>query len=250
MKNITHVLGIDIGGSGIKGAAVDIQRGTLSDRRIEIPTPEVSAPEAVIKTCAEIAGHFNWDSPIGFTFPGVIKKGVAFSAANFDKSWIGINGEKMLSDQTGCPVLLLNDADAAGLAEMDFGAGKNHKGVVILLTLGTGIGSAIFVDGILVPNTEFGHMEIRGKDAEHRAAARIRTEENLSWKDWSERLNEVLDRMEVLFSPDLFILGGGVSQNHAEFLPLLRTTAGIVPAQMGNDAGIIGAATAAARYFD
>ncbi len=249
MVNKTNILGIDIGGSIIKGAPVNIKKGVLSGHRLEVPTPEVSTPKVVIKTCAEMAGQFNWKGSIGFTYPGVIKKGIALSAANIDKSWIGINGEKMLAEQMGCPVLLLNDADAAGIAEMNFGSGKNQKGVVILLTLGTGIGSAIFIDGKLVPNTEFGHMEVRGKDAEHRAAARIRIKENLSWEDWADNLNEVLNRMEVLFSPDLFILGGGVSQNHTKFLPLLNTTARIVPAQMGNDAGIIGAAMAAGRKF-
>jgi polyphosphate glucokinase len=194
---------------------------------------------------AEIVRHFSWQGPIGCTFPAVIKQGVAYSAANVDNSWIGFNGQKLFEQKSGCPVLLLNDADAAGIAEMELGAGKGQPGVVIVLTFGTGIGSAIFVDGRLVPNTEFGHMEVRGKDAEHRAADRIRTEKDLSWEKWAARVNEFLERMELLFSPDLFIIGGGVSKKHQKFLPLMQTRAKVVPAQMLNEAGIIGAAMAA-----
>ncbi len=240
-----EVLGIDIGGSGIKGAPVDIEKGVLTAKRYRIPTPQPSVPDTVAVVVAQIAKHFAWKGPIGCTFPAVIKDGVAYSAANVDKSWIGINGEKILKKKTKCPVLLLNDADAAGIAEMEFGAGKGRQGVVIVLTFGTGIGSAIFVDGHLVPNTEFGHMEIRGKDAEDRAADRIRQEEELNWKKWAGRINEFLGRMEILFAPDLFIIGGGVSKKCDKFLPLLQTQAEIVPAQMRNEAGIIGAAMAA-----
>ena len=173
------------------------------------------------------------------------KNGVTHTAANVDDSWIGANGRELLAKKTGCPVILLNDADAAGIAEMEFGAGKGQQGVVIVLTLGTGIGSAIFINGRLVPNTEFGHMEVRGKDAEDRASDRIRKEKSLSWEKWAKRLNEYLGRMEMLFWPDLFIIGGGVSKKHEYFLPLLQTRAEIVPAQMLNEAGIIGAAMAA-----
>ncbi|GAB4445428.1 MAG: ROK family protein [Anaerolineae bacterium] len=240
-----EILGIDIGGSGIKGAPVDVEKGELTADRYRIPTPQPSRPEAVAKVVAKIAKHFEWSGPIGCTFPAVIKKGVAYSAANVDKSWIGTNGQEIIAQQTGCPVLLLNDADAAGLAEMRFGAGQERSGVVIMLTLGTGIGSAIFVDGVLVPNTEFGHMEVRGMDAEDRAADRIRKGEDLSWKKWGERVNEFLERMEVLFSPDLFIIGGGVSKKHEKFFPYLTTKAELVPAQSLNEAGIIGAALAA-----
>jgi polyphosphate glucokinase len=240
-----EILGVDIGGSGIKGAPVNIRKGVLVEKRHRIPTPQPSTPEAVTDVVAEIAQHFNWQGPIGCTFPAVIKKGVAYSAANVDESWIGTNGEKLIKKKCGCPVLLINDADAAGIAEMEFGAGKGHTGVVIVLTFGTGIGSAVFTNGHLVPNTEFGHMEVRGKDAEDRAADRIRKDEDLSWEKWAERVNEFLGRMEIVFSPDLFIIGGGVSKKHDKYLHLLATQAEIVPAQMRNEAGIIGAAMAA-----
>jgi polyphosphate glucokinase len=240
-----EILGIDIGGSGIKGAPVDVEKGELQGERQRLETPQPSIPEAVGKTVAEIVRHFNWQGPIGCTFPAVIKNGVAYSAANVDSSWIGFNGQALFEKQTGCPVLLLNDADAAGIAEMEFGAGRGERGVVIMLTFGTGIGSAIFVDGQLVPNTEFGHMEIRGKDAEDRASDRAREEKDLSWEKWARRVNEFLGRMELLFSPDLFIFGGGISKKYERFSPLLQTQAKIVPAEMLNEAGIIGAAIAA-----
>ncbi|HXV99618.1 MAG TPA: ROK family protein [Anaerolineae bacterium] len=240
-----EILGIDIGGSGVKGAPVDVEKGTLLTERKRIPTPQPPTPDALGDVVAEVARHFKWQGPIGCTFPGVIKAGVVYTAANIDESWVGFNGQKLLEEKSGCRVLFLNDADAAGIAEMVFGAGQGHQGVVIMLTFGTGIGSAIFVDGRLLPNTEFGHMEIRGKDAEHRAADRVRTEKELSWERWAERVNEFLGRMEMLLSPDLFIIGGGVSKRHDKFLPLLKTRAEIVPAQMLNDAGIIGAALAA-----
>jgi polyphosphate glucokinase len=240
-----EILGIDIGGSGIKGARVDVEQGVLLDERQRLDTPQPSVPEAVGDVVAEIVRHFQWQGPIGCTFPAVTKHGITYSAANVDDAWINFNGQELFERKTGCPVLLLNDADAAGIAEMEFGAGKGQPGVVIMLTFGTGIGSAIFVDGRLVPNTEFGHMEIRGKDAEHRASDRVRTEKDLSWEKWAERVNEFLARMELLFSPDLFIIGGGVSKKHAKFLPLLQTRAPVTPAQMLNEAGIIGAAMAA-----
>lgn len=240
-----EILGIDIGGSGVKGAPVDVEKGTLLTERKRIPTPQPPTPDALSDVVAEVARDFKWQGPIGCTFPGVIKAGVVYTAANIDESWVGFNGQKLLEEKSGCRVLFLNDADAAGIAEMEFGAGQGHQGVVIMLTFGTGIGSAIFVDGRLLPNTEFGHMEIRGKDAEHRAADRVRTEKELSWEKWAERVNEFLGRMEMLLSPDLFIIGGGVSKKHEKFLPLLKTRAEIVPAQLLNDAGIIGAALAA-----
>lgn len=242
-----EVLGIDVGGSGIKGAIVNTQTGEFVGERHRIETPQPSLPTVVAEVVAQIVDHFHWQGPVGCTFPSVIKQGVIHTAANVDDAWIGVNGETLLREKTQCPFFLLNDADAAGIAEIELGAGRGQKGVTILLTLGTGIGSAIFVDGRLVPNTEFGHMEIRGKEAEHRASARIRTEEDLNWKKWAERLNEFLDRMEALFWPDLFILGGGVSRKHEKFLSLLKTRAIIVPAQWRNQAGIIGAALAAQR---
>ncbi len=239
------VLGIDIGGSGIKGAPVDVGRGMLADERLRIATPQPSRPEAVARVVAEIAQHFAWQGAIGCTFPAVIKHGIAFSAANVDRAWIGTDGERLLEEATQCPVRLINDADAAGLAEMRFGAGRRRKGVVIILTLGTGIGSAVFTDGQLVPNTEFGHMEVRGKDAEHRASDLVRKDKELRWKKWAGRINEFLARMEALFSPDLFIIGGGVSKKHEKFFPHLQARADILPAELRNEAGIIGAALAA-----
>jgi polyphosphate glucokinase len=241
-----EILGIDIGGSGIKGAPVDITQGTLIHNRYRIPTPTPSTPEAVAEVVAQIAANFNWHGPIGCTFPAVIKNGVAYSAANVDDSWIGANGQQLIAQKTGCPVLLLNDADAAGMAEFTFGAGKGQRGTVIVLTFGTGIGSAIFADGHLIPNTEFGHLDMMGIDAEDRASDRIRKAEDLSWKQWSLRVNDFLAEMERLFSPDLFILGGGVSKKYDKYLHRLKTSAKIVPAQMLNEAGIIGAALAAA----
>lgn len=243
-----HVLGIDIGGSGIKGTIVDTETGEFIDERYRIPTPQPSVPEAVAVTLSEIVSHFNWHGPVGVTFPAIIKKGVAYSAANVDPAWIGTDAAMLFQRHTGCPgcpMLIINDADAAGIAEMTFGSGKGHSGVVIILTLGTGIGSAIFVNGQLLPNAELGHLEIRGKDAEHRASDKIRQDKELSWKKWATRLDEVLQKIEFLFSPDLFIIGGGVSKKHERFLPLLNTQAPVIPAELLNDAGIVGAALAA-----
>ncbi|HEY4691057.1 MAG TPA: ROK family protein [Anaerolineae bacterium] len=240
-----EILGIDIGGSGIKGAPVDVDTGLLLAERYRIPTPQPSTPEAVADTVAEIVKHFKWKRRIGCTFPAVIKKGVAYSAANVDESWIGMNGEKLIKRKTRCPVVLLNDADAAGLAEMTFGVGRGKSGVVFVLTFGTGIGSALFIDGRLVPNTELGHLEIRGKDAEWRASDRAREDKGLNWKKWAACVDEYLRHVEKLFSPDLFIIGGGVSKKHKKFLPLLTVRAKVVPARLLNDAGIVGAALAA-----
>lgn len=245
-----EVLGIDIGGSGIKGAPVDTAQGQLLAERYRIPTPQPSVPDAVGTVVAKIAAQFQWTGPIGCTFPAVIKNGVAYSAANVDKAWIGTNGQQLLQQKTGCPIVLLNDADAAGIAEMTFGAGKDQLGVVMMLTLGTGIGSALFVDGRLVPNTELGHLQVRGKDAELRASDRARIERKLSWKRWAKALNEYLKRLEVLFSPDCFIIGGGISKKHEKFVPLLRTRAPIRTAQLLNEAGIVGAALVAERSSD
>jgi len=238
-----EILGIDIGGSGIKGALVDVEQGMQTTERHRIPTPQPATPDAVGDVVAELAHHFSWQGPIGCTFPAIVKNGVVHSAANVDPTWIGTDGKALLEQKTGCPVFLLNDADAAGVAEMAFGAGKERQGTVILLTFGTGIGSAIFVNGQLIPNTEFGHLKIRGKDAEHRAAARIRKEEALSWRKWAKRVDEFLGQMEFLFSPDLFIIGGGVSRRIEKFSSYLTTTSTeIVPAELQNEAGIIGAA--------
>lgn len=240
-----EILGIDIGGSGIKGAPVDTKKGEMKTERYRIDTPQPAKPQPVAEVVGQIARYFEWQGPIGCTFPAIIQHGVAWSAANVDEDWIGTNGQQLFEETTGCPVLLLNDADAAGIAEMEFGAGRGEQGVVMILTFGTGIGSALFYKGVLVPNTELGHLQIRGKDAEHRAADRIRQEKDLSWTEWAERLNEYLSHVEALFSPDLLIFGGGVSKKHEKFLPLLNIRTPIVPAQLFNDAGIVGAALAA-----
>lgn len=240
------VLGIDIGGSGIKGAPVDIENGDLVQERHRIPTPQPSEPKAVAEAVAAVVRHFNWDGPVGCTFPAIVQRGVVHSAANVDKSWIGTDGKALLEESTGCPIVLLNDADAAGIAEMAFGAGKGNSGVVMILTLGTGVGSAIFTEGALLPNTELGHLIIRGKDAELRTSDRAREENEWSWKAWTKRVNEHLAYIEALFSPDLFIIGGGVSKQHDQFFHMLATRAPLVPAAFRNEAGIVGAALAAA----
>ncbi len=240
-----EILGIDIGGSGIKGALVNVKTGVLSSERYRVPTPEPSVPDAIGDAVAEVARRFEWKGPLGCTFPAVVRDGVVHTAANVDPAWIGVNGRKLFQRKTKCPVCLINDADAAGIAEMEFGAGRGQKGVVLVLTFGTGIGSAIFVGGNLLPNAEFGHLEIRGKIAEARASDRARQEKTQSWKKWARRVDEYLGELEFLLSPDLFIIGGGVSKKHAKFLPLLNTRAPVVPAQMLNDAGIVGAALAA-----
>ena len=245
-----ELLGIDIGGSGIKGAPVQVERGVLVKERHRIATPHPAQPEAVALVVAQIVRHFAWKGPLGCTFPAIVKHGVAYSAAHVDKSWIGFDGQRLFQQVTGQPVVLLNDADAAGLAEMRFGAGRDQKGVVLLVTFGTGIGTALFFDGVLVPNAELGHIEIRGKDAELRATDQVRVEKELSWEKWAGRVNEYLLRLEALLSPDLFIIGGGVSKKHDKFLPLLTTSAPVVPAQLLNDAGIVGAALAARALLE
>jgi polyphosphate glucokinase len=238
-------LGIDIGGTGIKGAPVDTATGELVAPRLRIPTPRPATPTAVAETVAEIAKHFDWTGPLGATFPAVVKDGVTQTAANVDPSWIGADAGKVLSDATGSTVTVVNDADAAGIAEMEFGAGKGRTDTVIVVTLGTGIGSAVFCGGELVPNTELGHLQIRGKDAEHRAAESVREAQSLSWKKWARRLNEYFAHLEALLWPDLIVIGGGVSKKSDKFLPLLMTRAEVVPAQLLNEAGIVGAAVSA-----
>jgi polyphosphate glucokinase len=242
---MAHVLGIDIGGTGIKAAPVDTATGQLTAERQKIPTPQPSTPAAIADIVAQLVHAFQWSGPAGITFPGVVIGGVVHTAANMDPSWIGVDAVKLFGSETKLPVTVLNDADAAGLAEMRFGAGKGVPGTVLLLTLGTGIGSALFIDGILVPNTEFGHIQIRGKDAEKRASEHAREEHDLSWGDWAGRVDEYLEQMEGLLSPGLFIIGGGVSRKSDKFLPYLtRLRAKVVPAALHNDAGIVGAAMA------
>ncbi|GAA3715693.1 ROK family protein [Nonomuraea antimicrobica] len=236
-----NVLGIDIGGSGIKGAPVDTKTGELVDERLRIPTPEPSRPDAVAEVVASIVRHFGWDGPVGVTFPGVVVDGVVRSAANVDRSWVGVDAARLFGGAT-----VLNDADAAGLAEVRFGRGRGQRGTVLVLTFGTGIGSALFVDGVLVPNTELGHLELHGKDAEHRASARVREDHELSWEKWAERVEEYLRHVEMLFSPSLIVIGGGVSRKTDKFLPHVHLDTPVVPATLQNQAGIVGAAHAAA----
>ena len=237
------ILGIDIGGSGIKGALVDLETGEFTTPRHRIITPEGALPADVAVVVKEMVAHFEYSGPIGCGFPAIVRDGVVYSAANVDKSWIGVDANKLFSDATGCPVCTLNDADAAGTAEMAYGVGKDYqKGIVLLLTLGTGIGTAIFVDGHLLPNTELGHIEIRGKDAEKRASAAVRTKKKLSWKAWSTRLQEYLSTIEMLLSPDVIVIGGGISKDSKKYFPLIKTRAKMLPATLLNQAGIVGAA--------
>ncbi|GLX17771.1 polyphosphate glucokinase [Streptomyces lavendulae subsp. lavendulae] len=242
-----QIFGVDIGGSGIKGAPVDLARGELAQERHKVLTPHPATPEGVAGCVAEVVGAFSWDGPVGVTFPGVVTGGVTRTAANVDPGWIGLDAAALLSARLdGRPVTVLNDADAAGVAEMTYGAGRGVAGTVLLLTLGTGIGSALFQDGRLVPNTELGHLELKGHDAETRASVKAKEDGDLSWERWAHRLQKYLAHVEMLFSPDLFILGGGVSRKPEKFLPLIKgIRAEIVPAQLQNDAGIVGAAMAA-----
>jgi polyphosphate glucokinase len=244
---MTTVLGIDIGGTGIKGAPVDVEKGELTADRLRILTPHPATPDAVAQVVGELVKHFEWTGPVGCTFPAVMKAGVAMTAANVDQSWIGTDAGAAFGKETGCAMTVLNDADAAGLAEARFGAGRDESGVVIVVTLGTGIGSAVFIDGRLVPNTELGHLLMDGKAAEKRAAASVRENKNMKWGKWAKRVNAYLQYVETLFWPDLFIIGGGVSKKSDRFLPEIKTRASVVPAQLLNEAGIVGAAVAAAE---
>jgi polyphosphate glucokinase len=240
--------GIDIGGSGIKGAPVDLEAGKFASERLRIPTPQPSTPGAVADVVAQVVEQFGaevGELPIGVTFPAVIQQGVARSAANVDKSWIDTDIDALFSARLGRPVHVVNDADAAGVAEARYGAAKDVKGVVIIATLGTGIGSALLIDGKLVPNTELGHLEIDGHDAETRAADSVREREDLSWEKWGHRLHKYFSTIEKLFTPDLIVIGGGVSKKSTKYLPYIDIRTPIVPAQLLNDAGIIGAAALA-----
>jgi len=240
-----QILGIDIGGTGIKGAPVDVKTGELLTERFRITTPESAKPKPVAKVVKEVVEHFAWRGPVGCGFPAVVRQGVIYTAANIHKNWIGTNAEALFSEVTGCPVKVLNDADAAGVAEMTFGAGKDQFGVVLLVTIGTGLGTVLFVNGVLVPNLELGHIEIDGLDAELRASDAARKRETLSWKKWTRRFNKYLVSLEKLVWPDLIILGGGVVKKFGEFAPYLEVKAKVVQAQLLNDAGIVGAALAA-----
>ena len=237
---------VSTSGSGVKGAPVDTRTGALTADRLRIETPDPSTPEAVAKVVRQITEHFGGDGAIGITVPGVVKHGTVLTAANIDKSWIGTDAKALFSGATGRPATVLNDADAAGVAEMRFGAGKGRDGVVVMITLGTGIGFAVFNDGILLPNVEMGHIEMHGQDAESQASARVREENDESWKHWAKKVDEYLDRVDALLWPDLIIIGGGVSKKAEKFFPYLNTRAELVPAALQNDAGIVGAALAAA----
>jgi polyphosphate glucokinase len=241
------ILGIDVGGSGIKSAFVDIKNGKLISERIRIPTPQPALPGAINEKIGKLVKKHKYDGPIGVGFPAIIQNGIVKSASNVADEWIGYPGAEVIKKTTGCRVTLLNDADAAGIAEMRFGAGRNQRGVVIVLTLGTGIGSALFVNGTLVPNTEFGHLFLQKskKDAEEYTSDRIRAAERLTWEEWAIRLDEYLQHLEFIFSPNLIILGGGVSKRDDKFIPLLTVKVKVVAAKLRNEAGIVGAAMAA-----
>ena len=238
------VFGIDVGGSGVKGAPVNTGTGTLLKERVRIPTPQPATPEAIVETCVELVKSAEWDGPVGCGFPAVVKSGVIHTAANIDESNIGFDFGGALEGELGSTVSAVNDADAAGLAEMRWGAGRDASGVVLLLTVGTGIGTALFVDGRLVPNTELGHIEIDGEDAEICAAASARDREKLSWKNWAPRFDKYLHKIEALLWPDLIIIGGGASKRSGKFFPRLTNRTPIVPASLLNTAGIAGAALA------
>ncbi len=240
-----ETLGIDIGGSGIKGAPVDVAKGELTGERLRIPTPAPAKPKAVAEVVTKIVKHFGWSGPVGITFPGVVLDGVTRTAANVDQEWIGTDARTLFAKATGLPVVVLNDADAAGVAEVTVGSARDQPGVVLMLTFGTGIGSALFVDGHLVPNTELGHLEIRGKDAEKRASDHAREQGELSWSKWAGRVEEYLRHVEALFSPSLIVIGGGVSKKADKFLPMVKVRTRVVPATLQNEAGIVGAAMVA-----
>jgi polyphosphate glucokinase len=242
---VTRVLGIDIGGSGMKAAEVDISTGEIVSDKFRIPTPKPATPAAMADVVRQLTEHFEWTGPVGVGFPGVIDAGVVRTAANLDKSWVDVDGDSVFTEAAGCDVAMINDADAAGLAESRFGAAAGVPGVVILLTLGTGIGSAVLVDGVLVPNTEFGHLVLDGKIAEDRASSRAKEEQDLSFKKWGKELEVLLRELEKLFWPKLFVLGGGISKDFRKFEEYLDDVATpIVSAQQLNRAGIVGAALA------
>jgi polyphosphate glucokinase len=239
--------GIDIGGSGMKAAPVDLDAGSLTADRFKVLTPKPATPGAMAEVVAQLVDKFDWRGNVGVAFPAVVRDGVAGSAANIDKSWIGTDIDAVFTEASGRPVHVINDADAAGLAEMRYGVGKGRRGVVMMLTFGTGIGSGLFIDGTLVPNTELGHVELDGEAAEHRAASVIRDRQKLSWKEWAQRVDRYLNHLVVLFSPDLFIVGGGVSRKADKWLPYVDVPVEIVPAALQNEAGIVGAALVAGQ---
>ena len=238
--------GIDVGGSGIKGGIVDIDTGLLIGERIKLPTPQPATPSAVAKTIAEVVNGFGWTGPLGVTYPGVVTHGVVQTAANVDKSWIGTDAREVIgAELDGQDVTILNDADAAGLAEARYGAGRDNSGLVVLLTFGTGIGSAVIYNGTLIPNTELGHLEVDGKEAEHRAASSVKERNDWSYEKWAKQVTRVLEAIENVIWPDLFIAGGGISRKADKWLHLLENRTPVVAAALQNTAGIVGAAMAA-----
>ena len=241
---IIEILGIDVGGTGVKGAPVETRTGKMLAERHRLDTPQPATPDAVAQTICEVVEHFRWRGPLGCAMPAVVKDGRLHTAANISKRWLGVDAVGLFRKTTKLPASVINDADAAGYAEMTFGAGKKRSGLVIMVTLGTGIGTALFINGHLLPNTELGHLELDGADAEDRAAASVRETQQMSWKRWSRRVDAYLHRLHAYFWPDLFIIGGGVSRQHEKFLPRLTQTVPVVPAALRNDAGIIGAALA------
>lgn len=243
------ILGLDIGGTGIKGAVVNTKKGELITDRLRIPTPNPPTPNNIIETVIELVNEFDWKGPIGCGFPAAVRHEIVMTASNIDKSWIGMNASKVIEKATGCPTHLINDVDAAGMAEMKFGAGRNQKGTTIMVAAGTGIGTALFIDKHLVPNTEMGFIMVNGMAGEHYAANSVRVAEELSMKKWTKRLNEYLQRLESLFWPDLFIMGGGISKDFEKYEKHFKLDTKIVPAESRNHAGIIGAALAAKEMF-
>jgi polyphosphate glucokinase len=242
-----EILGIDVGGTGVKGAIVDTKKGSMVTDRYRLLTPRPANPKPLVETVLKIVDHYKWKGLVGCGFPAAVVRGKVSTASNISKKWLGLNAASLLEEATGCPFTVANDADVAGLAEMRFGAGKDRRGLVVIITLGTGIGSALFMDGRLVPNSELGHIEIKGKDAERWTAAIIRKKKKLSWKAWAQRVDTYLKRMQVYLWPELFIIGGGVSKNHQKFFPHFTVDCEVIPAKLRNEAGIIGAALAAAE---
>lgn len=240
-------LGIDVGGSGIKAAPVDAATGELMTERIRVLTPRPATPAAIAGVVAVVARHFDWTGAIGVAIPAVVRRGVVRTNTNIHKTWRGVDALALFGGATGSEVTVLNDADAAGIAEVEHGVAKGRRGTVVVVTLGTGIGTAVLSDGVLVPNTELGHLRVGGKVAERRAADSVRERDELSWERWARRLTEYFKVLEALLWPDLIIVGGGVSRKHEQFLPLVRTRAELLPARFLNSAGLIGAAIAAAR---
>jgi len=240
-----QILGIDIGGSGIKGAPVDLACGRLATERVRISTPQPATPTAVVGTIKELVSQFNWQGAVGIGFPAAIKQETVMTAANIDSSWIGTSASTYMSQEVGCPIHLINDVDAAGYCEMAFGAGKDHKGVVIVVAAGTGIGTAIFTNGTLLPNTELGHLRMYGDSAEKYASNATRKNAGISVEEWAARFGEYMRYVEGLFWPDLFILGGGISKKFDDFVHALNIKTPVVAAQHQNNAGIVGAALAA-----